>query len=82
MGIERDLSKLSKEKIKEIAGEKDLMPAMVEGTEDVIQISNKDTEGVKEIDWETFFEIMNEKNLSVYSTDGGWMKIMRDKEKK
>jgi len=81
MGIGQDLSRLSKKEIKKMAEKKDLMPGIVEGTGDVIQFANKGTEGVNETDWETFFEIMDEKNLTVYSTDGGWMKIMKEKEK-
>jgi len=81
MTIKDDLNKISKEEVKEIAEEKGLIPGIVKNTEDGLQFANKGSGRVNETDWETFFGIMEKKDLAVYSTDEGWMKIMKDEEK-
>ncbi len=80
MGTHESLEEYSKEKIKEVAEKKGLIPGIVKGTEDGIQFANPDSNRVNETEWETFFEIMDKKDLSVYGTEEGWMKILEDKE--
>jgi len=79
MSVGRDLEKIDEEQIKEIAEEKDLIPGIIKGTEDGIQFANPGSEKVDETDWDTFFDIIDRKNLAVYSTKEGWMKIMHEK---
>jgi len=81
MGIHESLHKYDKDEIKECADEKGLYPGIVKGTEDGIQFGKSKKSRVNRTDWETFFEIMDRKNLAVYGTEEGWMKILEDKDK-
>ncbi len=72
------MEKISVEKAKDIAEDKDLKPGLVEGT-DGIQFTKGDNDRIKPIPWGEFEEKLDERDLAVYES-GGWMKIMSDED--
>jgi len=76
MGME----KIDIEKAKEHAEDRDLKPGLVKGTNG-IQFTKGDNDRIKEISWEKFEKILNEKDLAIYDWNG-YMKIMNDKGEK
>ncbi len=72
------MEKISVEKAKEIAEEKDLEPGLVKGTEG-IQFTKGNNDRIKTVDWDEFEEKLDERGLAVYES-GGWMKIMSEED--
>jgi len=73
------MKKISINEAKEIADEYDLHPAKVKSSE-VVNIRKKPNENLKDIDWDEFQRILNEKNLAVYKAEeSDFLKIMKDK---
>ena len=70
------MEKISVDKAREIAENKDLQPAIVKGT-DGIQFTKGNNPRLKEIDWDDFREKLDDRGLAVYES-GGWMKIMKE----
>ncbi len=68
---------ISVEKAKKIADEKNLVPAMVDKTDGILQFTKKGggNERLKEITWDEFKSKLEQRKLSVYESNG-WMKIM------
>ena len=71
------MEKLDEGKVKEIAEKYSLRPVKIRGS-DVVQLAKKESERYEDISWDEFFEILKKKRLSVYSSKGGYMKIMSD----
>ncbi len=65
------------EKAKKIANEKNLVPAMVDKTDGILQFTKKGggNERLKEITWDEFKSKLEQRNLAIYESSG-WMKIM------
>jgi len=70
------MEKISVEKAKEIADEKNLEPGKVKGT-DGIQFTKGGNDRIEVIDWDEFEETLDKRGLAVFES-GGWMKIMEE----
>lgn len=55
----------NKEKIREWAEERKGKPTRVKGTKDLLRIDFPDDENLEEITWEEFFEVFENKGLSL-----------------
>lgn len=72
------MEKISVEKARKIAEDKDLKPGLVKGT-DGIQFTKGNNNRIETVDWDEFEEKLEERDLAVYES-GGWMKIMSDED--
>ncbi len=70
------MEKISVDKAKEIAENKDLKPGLVKGT-DGIQFTKGNNDRIRTVSWDEFEEKLDERDLAVYES-GGWMKIMSE----
>ncbi len=71
------MEKLSEEKVREIAERYSLRPVKIRGSE-VVQLAKKESKRYEKITWDEFFNILKKKRLAVYSSKGGYVKIMSD----
>jgi len=69
------MEKITVGKAKGIASGKGLKPGKVLGTNGV-QFTKGKNPRIEVIDWGQFEDLLNEKGLAVYESDG-WMKIMK-----
>jgi hypothetical protein len=80
MTVGKDLHEYTQKEVMDWAKKKDLEPGLVRETKDSIRMVTKGgTDRVEPISWDKFFQLMKHKNLTVYGTDEGWMKIMKKK---
>lgn len=63
---------------RQIAEEKGLSPAQIEGT-DIVQFTKEGGDRFDVLDWDEFEETLETRGLSVFESSG-WMKIMEDEE--
>lgn len=63
---------------REIAQEKGLSPARIEGT-DIVQFTKEGGDRFDVLDWNEFEETLEDRNLKVFESSG-WMKIMEEDE--
>ena len=66
---------INRRQVEELSKRKGLVPSKVIGSEQV-QLSKGSNKHLATITWDEFFEILEKRNLAVYSL-GGWMKIMQ-----
>lgn len=63
---------------REIAEEKGLRPAQIEGT-DIVQFTKQGGERFDVLDWPEFEKTLEDRGLQVFESSG-WMKIMEEDE--
>lgn len=63
---------------RQIAEEKGLSPAQIEGT-DIVQFTKEGGDRFDVLDWDEFEETLETRGLTVFESSG-WMKIMEDEE--
>ncbi len=69
------MRRLTPEEAREVAREHGLIPARVRGTR-VVQLVKRMSDKFEPISWEEFFAILEEKELAVYVSKSGYVKIM------
>jgi hypothetical protein len=77
MPIEKDMHEYSIDEVKKWCKLKGLVPGRVKGTKSGVYITKGDAERIEVIDWPEFESILREKNLVVYGTKEGLMKIFK-----
>ena len=81
MGKNQDLFLYSMKKVKKVCEIKGLVPGQVIDAPTKIQFTRGTNKRLKTITWDEFEAILNEKNLEVWGTKGGWMKIFSKDER-
>ncbi len=71
------MEKLTRERVIEFAEKYSLKPIVIKGS-DVVQLAKKESDRYQPISWDEFFDILEKKNLAVYISKGGYMRIMGD----
>jgi|ADurb_Cas_03_Slu_FD_contig_31_813419_length_920_multi_3_in_0_out_0_2 hypothetical protein len=77
----KDLHKYTLAEVKRWADEKGLKPGKVKNTKNRVYFTKGETESLEIIDWPEFEKFLKEKDLSVWGTDEGWMKIFKNEKK-
>ena len=75
MGKNKDLFLYSMARTKKVCELKQLVPGQVIDAPTKIQFTRGTNKRLKVISWEEFEKILNTKNLEVWGTKEGWMKI-------
>jgi len=75
MGKNGDLFLYTTARTKKVCEIKGLVPGQVIDAPSKIQFTRGTNKRLKVITWEEFDQILNDKNLEVWGTKGGWMKI-------
>jgi len=81
MGKQKDLKLYSMARIKHVCELKGLVPGRVKSTPSKIQFTRGSNERLEIIPWDDFEKVLADRNLEVWGTDEGWMKIFSKDDK-